>query len=126
MVTSRSLLSIFAVGTGVACSGGPATTAPTPPTPPTPVDTGPPTIQREMRGLWIATVANIDWPSRSTLTADQQRAELDDILDRAAAAGLNAVFFHVRPAADAVYRSSIEPWAAMLTERRGRTPATIR
>jgi uncharacterized lipoprotein YddW (UPF0748 family) len=75
-----------------------------------------------MRGLWIATVANIDWPSRSTLTADQQRAELDDILDRAANAGLNAVFFHVRPAADAVYRSSMEPWGAMLTGTQGQDP----
>ena len=92
VLTSRSLPSPFLAVAGLtACSGGSATTAPVPPTPPVPVDTGPPTIQREMRGLWIATVANIDWPSRSTLTADQQRAELDDILDRAATAGLNAV-----------------------------------
>ena len=75
-----------------------------------------------MRGLWVATVANIDWPSRSTLTADQQRAELVSILDRAAAAGFNAIIFHVRPASDAVYRSSIEPWAAMLTGTQGTDP----
>ncbi|MDB4914323.1 MAG: hypothetical protein JWM95_1967 [Gemmatimonadetes bacterium] len=75
-----------------------------------------------MRGLWIATVANIDWPSRATLTADQQRAELDDILDRAAAGGFNAVFFHIRPAADAVYSSTLEPWAAMLTGTQGKDP----
>src|SRR5258708_3839413 len=85
-----------------ACSGSATTTAPIPQTP---SDTAPPTIQREMRGLWIATVANIDWPSRSTLSADQQRAELDDILDRAATTGINAVFFHIRPASDAVYDS---------------------
>jgi uncharacterized lipoprotein YddW (UPF0748 family) len=75
-----------------------------------------------MRGLWVATVANIDWPSRSTLTADQQRAELVSILDRAAAAGFNAIIFHVRPASDAVYRSSIEPWGAMLTGTQGTDP----
>jgi len=75
-----------------------------------------------MRGLWIATVANIDWPSRTTLTADQQRAELDDILDRAAAGGFNAVFFHVRPASDAVYESAVEPWAALLTGTQGTSP----
>ena len=86
------------------------------------VDTNPPAIQREMRGLWVATVANIDWPSRSALTADQQRAELTSILDRAVAAGFNAIVFHVRPAADAVYRSSIEPWGAMLSGTQGGDP----
>jgi uncharacterized lipoprotein YddW (UPF0748 family) len=75
-----------------------------------------------MRGLWVATVANIDWPSRSTLTADQQRAELVSILDRASAAGFNAIIFHIRPASDAVYRSSIEPWGAMLTGTQGTDP----
>ena len=85
-------------------------------------DTNPPAVQREMRGLWVATVANIDWPSRATLTADQQRAELVSILDRAVAAGFNAIIFHVRPAADAVYRSSIEPWGAMLSGTQGTDP----
>jgi uncharacterized lipoprotein YddW (UPF0748 family) len=75
-----------------------------------------------MRGMWIATVANIDWPSRNTLSADQQRAELVDIMTRAAATGLNAIVFHVRPAADAVYPSSLEPWAAMLTGTQGKDP----
>ena len=72
--------------------------------------------------MWIATVGNIDWPSRSTLTADQQRAELVDIMTRAAAAGLNTIVFHVRPAADAVYQSSLEPWGAMLTGTQGKDP----
>ena len=102
-----------------ACSRGSDVTGPPPPVGP---DTNPPAIQREMRGLWVATVANIDWPSRSTLTADQQRAELVSILDRAAAAGFNAIIFHVRPAADAVYRSSIEPWGAMLSGTQGGDP----
>ena len=101
-----------------ACSRSEDITAPPPAAP----DTTAPAIQREMRGLWVATVANIDWPSRSTLTADQQRAELVSILDRAAAAGFNAIIFHVRPAADAVYRSSIEPWGAMLTGTQGTDP----
>ena len=102
-----------------ACGGSAATTAPAPPAP---ADTTPPAIQREMRGLWIATVANIDWPSRNNLTADQQRAELVDIFDRAATSGFNAVIFHVRPAADALYRSTIEPWGAMLTGTQGTDP----
>src|SRR5258708_4350224 len=79
---------------------GPATTpAPAPRRNPNVV----PAIDRELRGLWVATVANIDWPSRPGLTADQQRAELVTLLDRASAAGLNAIIFHVRPNADAVY-----------------------
>ncbi|MBC8087346.1 MAG: family 10 glycosylhydrolase [Phycisphaerae bacterium] len=94
-------------------------------TPVTPVPTGdttPPPIPREMRGVWIATVANIDWPTRTGLTAMQQQAELIDLFDRANAAGLNAVMFHVRPAADAVYQSALEPWAAMLTGVQGQDP----
>lgn len=102
-----------------ACSSDVSTTAPIGQTR---VDTMPPPIQREMRGLWIATVANIDWPSRTGLPAAQQQAELADILDRATAAGLNAVMFHIRPAADAVYSSSIEPWASMLTGTQGKDP----
>ena len=109
----------------VACSDkdptGPVT--PPPPVPPVPpTDTAAPPVVREMRGLWIATVGNIDWPTRNTLTAEQQRAELIDILDRAAALGVNAIMFHVRPAADAVYESSLEPWASLLTNVQGRSP----
>jgi uncharacterized lipoprotein YddW (UPF0748 family) len=82
----------------------------------------PPVIQREMRGMWVATVANIDWPTKTTLTADQQRAELTDIMARAAQTGINAIVLQVRPAGDAVYQSSIEPWAAMLTGSQGQDP----
>lgn len=85
-------------------------------------DTAPPAITHEMRGLWVATVHNIDWPSRTTLTADQQRAELDDILDRAKATGFNAIFLQVRSAADAMYASSLEPWSASLTGTQGKDP----
>ena len=81
-----------------------------------------PSITREMRGLWVATVRNIDWPSKDTLSADRQRAELIDILDRAASSGFNTIVFQVRPAADAVYQSSLEPWAALLTGHQGTDP----
>jgi uncharacterized lipoprotein YddW (UPF0748 family) len=104
-----------------ACGGGTSVVGPVTPPPPV-TDTAAPAIQREMRGVWIATVANIDWPSRTGLTADQQKAELVDLLDRAASAGLNAVMFHVRPAGDAVYSSSIEPWASMLSGTQGTDP----
>ena len=75
-----------------------------------------------MRGLWVATVRNIDWPSDDSLPADRQRAELIDIFDRAVAAGFNAIVFQVRPAADAVYRSDLEPWSVLLSGRQGTDP----
>ena len=103
-----------------ACSGSTTSTAPSPI--PAAADTAPPVIQREMRGLWVATVANIDWPSRTGLSADQQRAELTDILDRAATAGFNTIVLQVRPAANAVYASSIEPWAELLSGTQGTDP----
>src|ERR1700716_2549658 len=62
-----------------------------------------PAIDREFRGVWVATVANIDWPSKPGLPADSQRAELVTLLDRAAAAGMNGIIFHVRPNEGAVY-----------------------
>jgi uncharacterized lipoprotein YddW (UPF0748 family) len=81
-----------------------------------------PGITREMRGLWVATVRNIDWPSKPGLSADQQRAELIDLLDRSQKAGFNTFVFHVRPAADAVYASQLEPWGMMLTGKQGEDP----
>jgi len=81
-----------------------------------------PPAPREFRGAWVATVDNIDWPSRPGLSAEQQRAELDRILDVAAAMRLNAIVLQVRPSCDAFYRSSIEPWSEFLTGAQGRAP----
>ena len=82
----------------------------------------PPTITREFRGVWVASVANIDWPSRPGLSAWQQQAELLAILDRARTLNLNAVLLQVRPAADALYASRYEPWSEYLTGVEGRAP----
>jgi uncharacterized lipoprotein YddW (UPF0748 family) len=90
--------------------------------PGTPNDTMPPPVVREMRGLWVATVANIDWPSSATLSMAQQQAELAAIIDQAAEVGINAIILQVRPAGDALYQSSIEPWGAMLTGTQGTSP----
>ena len=76
----------------------------------------------EFRGVWVATVDNIDWPTTKTLTTDQQQAELIAILDRAKELRLNAVVFQIRPSADALYRSSIEPWSEYLTGQNGKAP----
>ena len=77
---------------------------------------------REFRGVWAATVANIDWPSRSGLTTQQQQDELVAMMDRAERQGFNAVVFQVRPVADALYASDLEPWSEYLTGREGVAP----
>lgn len=82
----------------------------------------PPPVPREFRGVWVATVGNMDWPSRAGLPPDSARLELLGILDRAARTGLNAVVFQVRPAGDALYASKIEPWSEYLTGKQGKAP----
>lgn len=81
-----------------------------------------PDVKREFRAVWIATVANIDWPSQPGLPADQQQQELIQILNRVAALNMNAVIFQVRPAADAIYDSHYEPWASYLSGEMGQAP----
>lgn len=75
--------------------------------------------QDELKGVWIATVRNIDFPSKSGLTAGNQKAELDKILENAEYMGLNAVFFQVRPTGDALYKSALFPWSKYLTGKQG-------
>uniref|UniRef100_A0AAU3H374 Family 10 glycosylhydrolase n=1 Tax=Streptomyces sp. NBC_01401 TaxID=2903854 RepID=A0AAU3H374_9ACTN len=76
----------------------------------------------ELRGVWIATVGNLDWPSAPGLGAAAQEAELTAHLDRAVALRLNAVVLQVRPSADALWPSSYEPWAECLTGVQGKDP----
>ncbi|MFD7444980.1 glycoside hydrolase family 10 protein [Streptomyces sp. NPDC059909] len=77
---------------------------------------------REFRGMWLACVANRDWPSETGLSADEQRAELLDHLDAAVARRLNTVVLQVRPTADALWPSPHEPWSQWLTGVQGRDP----
>lgn len=82
----------------------------------------PPRLAREFRAAWISPVWGGEWPSRSTLTPEQQRAELSNLLDRAQRAGLNAVVLHVRMAADALYPGRLAPWSVYLTGTSGQGP----
>jgi uncharacterized lipoprotein YddW (UPF0748 family) len=82
----------------------------------------PPKLDREIRAAWVATVANIDWPSTNTLTTAQQKAELSALLDRAKELKLNTVIFQVRPGCDAFYASTLEPWSEYLTGTMGKAP----
>lgn len=94
--------------------------APAPARPVVPAEAPP--LPREFRGVWVATVGNMDWPSKRTLSTAEQQAELIALLDRAAALRLNAVIFQVRPSGDALYASSIEPWSEYLTGTQGKKP----
>lgn len=82
----------------------------------------PPEIRREFRGVWVATVANIDWPSKPGLPAETQQAELKAIFDKCVALKLNAVVLQVRPMCDAFYKSDLEPWSEFLTGTLGKDP----
>lgn len=79
--------------------------------------------KREFRGIWVATVTNIDWPSRAGLSVDQQKQELIALLEYHKGNGMNAVVLQVRPAADAFYAKSREPWSKWLMGKQGLAPA---
>jgi len=79
-------------------------------------------LKREFRGVWVATVSNIDWPSKPGLPAEKQKEELISILDRCVKLRMNAVIFQVRPMADALYESKLEPWSEFLTGTMGKSP----
>lgn len=79
-------------------------------------------LKREMRGAWIATVANIDWPEKDVFDATEQQRQLVAILDTLMKNKINAVVFQVRPTADALYQSSLEPWSHWVTGTQGTPP----
>ena len=82
----------------------------------------PPPAPREFRAAWVATVANIDWPSRKGLSSIAQQQEMRVLLDRAVVLKLNAIILQVRPSADAIYPSELEPWSEYLTGVQGQAP----
>ncbi|MBI3586565.1 MAG: family 10 glycosylhydrolase [Ignavibacteriales bacterium] len=83
--------------------------------------------KRELRGAWIATVTNIDWPLRNSngtaKTPGEQQTDLLTLLDSLKRVGINAVMFQIRPSCDAFYKSSIEPWSEWLTGTQGQAPS---
>ena len=78
--------------------------------------------KREFRAVWVATVANIDWPSKPGLSTEQQKKEVVDILNLHQKNGMNAIILQIRPSADAFYRSELEPWSRYLTGTAGKAP----
>ena len=82
-----------------------------------------PGVNREFRAAWVATVANINWPSKNNLSTEQQKSEAIAILDMLKDANFNAVIFQARPSADALYKSDLEPWSYYLTGNAGTPPS---
>lgn len=76
---------------------------------------------QEMRAVWIATVSNIDFPKVKNSVVMQQ-AEFTQNLDKLQEMGINTVIVQVRPKADALYASKINPWSDVLTGRQGKNP----
>ena len=86
------------------------------------VNISPPTQKdwnKEVRGVWVASVLNIDFPSSMGLQADKLKNEIDTIVSTCAKAGINTIYFQVRPSADALYKSSIYPVSVFLTGKQG-------
>lgn len=83
---------------------------------------GTPSASEEMRGVWVSSVYNLDYPASPTTDPDKLKAEADEILDNCVKWGLNAVFLQVRPSGDALYKSDLFPWSKYLTGSVGTAP----
>lgn len=81
-----------------------------------------PGVAKEFRAAWVATVANINWPSKPGLSTEQQKQEAIELLDFLKDHNFNAVIFQVRPQADALYQSNLEPWSYFLSGVQGKAP----
>lgn len=82
----------------------------------------PPRAMQEFRAAWIASVANINWPSKPGLSTAEQQREAIVLLDLLQKLNFNAAILQIRPQADALYRSEIEPWSYFLTGTQGKAP----
>lgn len=76
----------------------------------------------EMRGIWVSTVLNLDYPSKATTSEAALKSEADSIIAECSAMGINNIFLQVRPCSDAFYKSSVYPWSKYLTGTQGTAP----
>jgi uncharacterized lipoprotein YddW (UPF0748 family) len=81
-----------------------------------------PAAKRELRGAWIATVANIDYPLDRHASTEEKITELRTLINKLHDMGINTVFFQIRTECDALYNSDIEPWSYWLTGKQGAAP----
>ncbi|PKV84734.1 glycoside hydrolase family 10 protein [Streptomyces sp. TLI_146] len=115
--TAGAMNGLVTVGAASAAEGAPGVLAA-----PGPARPWHPPRPLEFRGMWLATVSNLDWPSQPGLPPERQEAELLAHLDRAEARRLNVVALQVRPTADALWPSPYEPWTQYLSGTQGRDP----
>jgi uncharacterized lipoprotein YddW (UPF0748 family) len=121
-----TLLAVLAAALVAACVAKPPSIVSGPRAVPLPARAAAPAGScREMRGVWVATVGNFDWPSAPGLPAARQKQELVFLLDSLAALNANAVILQVRPAADALYPSALEPWSEVLSGTQGVAPEPL-
>ncbi len=78
--------------------------------------------KREVRGVWVATVKNIDYPKRPTTWDVALKEEWRILLKKYKEIGINTLIVQVRPAGDALYKSELVPWSAYLTGQQGLPP----
>ena len=78
--------------------------------------------KREFRGAWLHVIGQSQWMNKNV---EQQKKYIEEQLDLLQEAGCNAVIFQVRPTADALYISEIEPWSSWLTGKRGKAPSPL-
>jgi uncharacterized lipoprotein YddW (UPF0748 family) len=103
----------------------PTVPAPTVPAPTVPSVPSVPGVKsgKEMKGAWVSTVFNLDWPLVSSVNNPaKQKQEFDTLLDKLKATGFNAVFVQVRPSGDSLYASQLVPWSKVLTGTQGKAP----
>ena len=77
---------------------------------------------QELRGVWVATVVNLDYPVTPTTSVESLKRQTDTILENVDKNGFNAVFLQVRPCSDAFYKSAFYPWSSFLTGQQGMAP----
>src|SRR5690606_5232649 len=77
----------------------------------------------EFRGVWLATVDNIDFPSSRFLSTQKQKEEFISLVEKNKRNGMNALVVQIRPASDAFYPSQYEPWSEFLTGTQGKPPS---
>lgn len=78
--------------------------------------------KHEFRAVWVATVDNIDWPTKKNLSSEEQIKEIIETLDMNKKLGMNAIILQIRPTSDALYQSNFEPWSRYLTGQAGKKP----
>lgn len=78
--------------------------------------------KEELRGVWITTAFNLDWPSSTKITSEDQKTEFINLIEAHQRNGINAVFVQIRPSGEVFYESDIEPWSHWLTGVQGKAP----